>query len=72
MQAPHESHDEDLKEEVPALAAIQLLVQDFPPARRKEVARRIYEILRDDYGRADPSVPNWLRKLKKRVDTEFP
>lgn len=70
MQPPNETHDEDVNDAV-ALAAIQLLVQDFPRARQKDAARRIYDLLREEYGRAGPRSPGWMQSLKELVDAEF-
>lgn len=68
-------YDEDAEgdggdDDASALAAIQLLLQDFPEHRRKDAARRIYEILREEYGRAGPYSPDWLESLKKLVEAE--
>lgn len=67
MQPP----PDDVANDVPALAAIQFLLRDFPRARQKEAARRIYELLREEYGNAGPPTPDWLVSLKQRVDAEF-
>lgn len=67
MQPP----PDDVANDGPALAAIQFLLRDFPRARQKEAARRIYELLREEYGNAGPPPPDWLASLKRLVDAEF-